>query len=86
MAYELLVSDCCEEALSKHCKKNSVLREAVDKKIRQVLENPYHFKPLGYPLQNMRRVHIGSFVLIYDVIEETKTVRLLKFSHHDEAY
>lgn len=87
MPYVLLVSDICEELIEKHCKKNYVLKNALDKKIRRILENPYHFKPLRSPLQNKRRVHIGgSLVLIYDIIEETKTIRLLKFSPHDDAY
>jgi mRNA-degrading endonuclease RelE of RelBE toxin-antitoxin system len=32
-------------------------------------------------------VHIlNCFVLIYEVLEKGKTVRLLRFSHHDDAY
>jgi len=37
-------------------------------------------------LQGLRRVHIGSFVLVYEVFENPTTVRVLKYKHHDEAY
>lgn len=86
MAYELVISDACEDSIRKHCKKNPALKTALDKKIAQILANPHHFKPLRKPLQNSRRVHIGSFVLIYEVLEETNSIRLLKFSHPDDAY
>ena len=87
MPYELLISDVCEESIYKLCRKNSTLNDALSKKIKQILEDPYRFKPLKKPLNNRRRVHImKSFVLSYDIIEETKMVRLLKFSHHDDAY
>ncbi|RLG18639.1 type II toxin-antitoxin system RelE/ParE family toxin [Candidatus Micrarchaeota archaeon] len=85
--YSLEVERSCEAVIRKRCKKNKVLREALEKKIKQVLVNPHAFKPLRAPLENTWRVHIlGSFVLIYDIDEKRKVVRLLKFAHHDEAY
>ena len=86
MAYELDISDVCEEAIKKHGKKNAALKTALEKKMAQILENPHHFKPLKNPLQNKRRVQLGSFVLIYGIDEQTRTVKFLRFSHHDDAY
>jgi len=86
MAYELEISDVCGESIKKYCKKNAALKTALEKKIRQILENPHHFKPLRNPLQNKRRVQLGSFVLIYEIDEQTRTLKFLKFSHHDDAY
>jgi mRNA-degrading endonuclease RelE of RelBE toxin-antitoxin system len=55
--------------------------------VDQILEDPYRFKPLRAPLQNQRSVHVmGCFVLVYEIVETGKTVRLLRFRHHDEAY
>jgi len=35
----------------------------------------------------VRRVHVQtSFVLLFEVMEDTKTVRLIALKHHDEAY
>jgi YafQ family addiction module toxin component len=70
----------------KLAKKDKVQLEAINKKITQIVADPYQFKPLKHPLEGLRRVHIGSFVLIYEVIENSKTVRVLKYKHHDEAY
>ncbi len=76
----------CEEQIRKLTRKNRGLSEALGHKISEILENPHHYKPLGNALHGTRRVHIAAcFVLIYE-IEEPSTVRLLRFSHHDEAY
>ena len=66
-------------------RKNRALGDALRNKISEILENPHHYKPLGNVLHGTRRVHIGSFVLIYEIAEPS-IVRLLRFSHHDEAY
>jgi len=55
-------------------------------KIQQMLEDPYQFKPLKHPLEGLRRVHNGSFVLIYEGVENLKKVRVIKYKHHDLAY
>ncbi|MFH1520854.1 MAG: type II toxin-antitoxin system RelE/ParE family toxin [Candidatus Micrarchaeota archaeon] len=87
MSFSLEYEVNCQKDIKKYCKKNKVLENALRKKIVQILDDPHRFKPLKAPLQNKRRVHIlNCFVLIYDVVEETKSVRLLKFSHHDDAY
>jgi len=49
-------------------------------------ENPHHYKPLRNVLKNKRRVHIGNFVLIFEILEEDKIVVFHTFKHHDEAY
>jgi mRNA-degrading endonuclease RelE of RelBE toxin-antitoxin system len=87
MIYSLEYSLECKKEVKRLCKNNRPLREALEKKVVQVLEAPYHFKPLKKPLQNQRRVHIlNCFVLAYEILEKQKAVRLLKFSHHDKAY
>ena len=67
-------------------KKDRMQLEAVNKKIQQILDDPLQFKPLKHPLEGLRRVPVGSFVLIYEVFENPKRVRVLKYKHHDEAY
>ena len=46
--------------------------EAVNNKIQQILADPLQFKPLKHPLEGLRRGHVGSFVLIYEVFENPK--------------
>ncbi len=85
--YVLDTSREAEEAISRLCKKNKPLRDALDKKILEIIAFPQRFKPLRAPLQNQRRVHIlKSFVLTYEVLEAAKAVRLIRFAHHDDAY
>jgi len=87
MSYSLFIEEKCKKRIEKATSKNSEFKKALENKIKHILENPYDFKPLRKPLQNKRRVHIlKSFVLIYDIIEETKTVRLLEINHHDNIY
>ena len=66
-------------------KNNKTLEIALEKAINRVLLNPEHFKPLRWPLENTRRVHVlSSFVLVYDIKRDS--VRLLRFDHHDNVY
>lgn len=67
-------------------KKDLAQFEALCRKINDVLENPQQFKPLKSPMQHLRRVHIGSFVLVYDIDEDRKVVIIRRYEHHDNVY
>ena len=84
--YSLEIEQEVYKAFKKLAKKDPKQLKAVKKKVEQVLGDPFQFKPLKHPLEGLWRVHVGSFVLIYEVRENPKTVRLLKYKHHDEAY
>jgi YafQ family addiction module toxin component len=84
--YCLEIEEDVVKVFKKLGKKDRKQLEAVNKKIRQILADPLQFKPLKHPLESLRRVHVGSFVLIYEVIENPKRVRVLKYKHHDLAY
>jgi YafQ family addiction module toxin component len=84
--YSLEIEEDVSKTFRKLLKKDRVQLEAINKKIIQILSDPYQFKPLRYPLNGLRRVHIGSFVLIYRVNENSATVQIIKYTHHDEAY
>ena len=87
MSYSLEIHPKCREEISKLCRKNLVLEEALRKKMNEILENPQHYKPLKYDLAGERRVHImKSLVLRFEIDEKNKLVRFLAFSHHDNAY
>ena len=72
--------------LEKLAKRDKRLYTAVQKKVLQVIENPYRGKPLKEKLKGKRRAHIGHFVLIYRINEREHKVIFLEFAHHDEAY
>ncbi len=87
MAYGISIHPKCLQEIKKLCNKNPVLQEALRKKMNEVAESPYHYKPLKYDLAGERRVHIlKSFVLKYEIDEANKFVRFIFFGHHDDAY
>src|SRR3989344_4503690 len=68
-------------------KKNPVLRDALEKKINEIVKNPQDYKPLKNDLAGERRVHImKSFVLKFEIDNINRIVTFIMFGHHDEAY
>lgn len=87
MDYNLIIPEELDRKFFKLAKKDKKQLEIIDKKIKQILENPYHFKPLRQDMSGIRRVHIGkSFVLTYEVLENEKIIKLLDYEHHDNIY
>ncbi len=87
MNYNLCISEELNKKFDKLSKKNKKQLEIINKKVQQILENPYHFKPLRGDMYGSRRVHIDkSFVLIYEIDEINKIVKLLDYDHHDNIY
>jgi len=87
MSYALFIDDGLKRVFSKIKKKDTLHAEILKKKIRSILLNPYHFKPLRGNMSGIRRVHVGkSFVLTYEILEDKKVVRLLDYDHHDKIY
>ncbi len=76
-----------DEIFKKLAKKDPKKLETISNKLKEVLKDPYRFKPLGNVMKGLRRVHIDkSFVLIYSIDEKDKTVILEDFDHHDNIY
>jgi len=86
MSYSLYIPDHLDKIFSKLAHRDKTQLEAINKKIKQILENPHHFKPLRGAMKGERRVHIESFVLTYEIDEQNKVVRLLDYDHHDNIY
>jgi YafQ family addiction module toxin component len=84
--YNLEIRESVDKIFSRLAKKDKVSFEYINKKIREIRESPHHFKPLRAPMQNYRRVHIGNFVLVYSIDENSKTVIIERYKHHDEVY
>lgn len=85
-SFVLIIEKDLEKKILKLKKKDKALYTVLYKKIIQIVENPYIGKPLRNVLKNKRRVHVGSFVLIYEINEKEKKIVLLKFEHHDKVY
>lgn len=72
--------------LKKMAEKDPARYTEVFNKILLVAENPLIGKPLRNILKGKRRVHIGPFVLIYEICENENKILFLEMEHHDEAY
>lgn len=84
--YVLETREHVDKIFSKLAKKNPNQMEIISKKIQEILEEPHRFKPMRFPLAGRRRVHFGSFVLLFSIDEQRKTVILEDYEHHDRIY
>lgn len=87
LLYELKRKKRLDKIFEKLAKKDTIALEAIQKKTKQIIKDPYRFKPLSNKMKNIRRVHIKAhFVLTYKIIEQEKIVELLDYDHHDKIY
>ncbi len=85
--YRVIIQPDVDKIFKKMEKKNRATLRIINKKLKEILQNPTVYKPLRSPLQNIRRVHIEkSFVLLFSVDEKEKTVTIIDYAHHDDAY
>ena len=84
MAYSVEFSAEFDKSMKKLKKKDKIIFEQIQKKLIEIVENPEHFKPLRNVLAGYRRLHFGSFALIYTI--EGNVVRIISLDHHDRAY
>jgi YafQ family addiction module toxin component len=83
--YEL--SDHLKKVFKKLSKKDKLLYEAAMKKIRDILMSDNldeQYKNLKYGMKGSKRVHVGSFVLVFRVVGEK--LYFDDFDHHDKIY
>ncbi len=81
---EAVFSDEFKVQLKKLKKKDKIMFERVHKKIKQILLEPTHLKHLKNILKGEQRVHLGPFVLKFEVKENK--IYFITFKHHDSAY
>jgi YafQ family addiction module toxin component len=84
--YSIINSPKVDLIFRKLARKNPKQLGAITRKLEQIAETPYRFKPLSNILKGRRRVHFGSFVIVYSIDETNKTVKLLDYDHHDNVY
>lgn len=84
--YEVEIREGLDRTFRKLAKRDRAQLEAITKKVKEIAEDPHAYKPLRAPLAGKRRVHIGSFVLLFSIDEARKTAVLEDYAHHDEVY
>ncbi len=65
-------------------KKNRDLKDRVQKKIRDILENPEIGETLSQSLAGYRSCHVGNWIVIYKIVGTE--IWFVNFDHHDYAY
>ena len=75
-----------EATFRKMWRKDPVRFSQIEKKLRELAENPEIGKPLKKPLKGFRRLHIGHFVLMYKIDQKNEKITLVDYDHHDEIY
>jgi len=76
--YSCQLRKSVEEVFHKLSKKNPKQLYIIEKKISEILKNPHHYK-------NFKSID-KSYVLVYSVNEEAKTIIIEDYEHHDNIY
>ena len=82
--YKVIISPKLDKILKKQKRKNPQIALEIEKQINKVANFPEVGKPLRHDMKHQRRVHIGSFVLTYEIWEDK--ILFLDFDHHDKVY
>lgn len=87
MMYTLYYKPNIDKIFRNLAKKNPKQLEIISKKLDEIVQDPHRYKNLRYPLNNWKRVHINKhFVLTFSIDEDTKTVILEDYEHHEKIY
>jgi mRNA-degrading endonuclease RelE of RelBE toxin-antitoxin system len=88
MSFRIIVSDDLRKTLVILKRKDTTMFQMVEKKIMQIASldsvSIQHFKNLHSPLSHYKRVHLGSYVLLFRV--QGNTIIFDAFEHHDKIY
>ncbi len=88
MSFRVIISDELKKTLIILKRKDKTMYQIIEKKILQIASldsiSIQHFKNLRSPLSDFKRVHLGSYVLIFHV--QTDKIIFEAFEHHDEIY
>lgn len=86
MNFEIVPDPKIDAILRKMWQKDSARFNQIEKKLRELSENPEIGKPLKKPLKGFWRLHIGHYVLIYKTGKKNQKITLVDYAHHDEIY
>jgi mRNA-degrading endonuclease RelE of RelBE toxin-antitoxin system len=88
MSFRIIISDDLRKTLVILKRKDKTMFQMVEKKILQIASldsiSLQHFKNLRSPLSDFKRVHLGSYVLLFHV--QANSIIFDAFEHHDKIY
>jgi mRNA interferase RelE/StbE len=60
------------------------IKKSIENKL---VHNPLDFgKPLQYSLKGLRRLRVGDYRVIFQILNDEKTVLIVKIGHRKEVY
>ena len=81
------ISGELRKILKKLSKKDNKLYQQVLKKMEEIVDGDAgHYKNLRRPMQHFKRVHVGSFALVFKYDGEKDEIIFEDFQHHDFIY
>lgn len=85
-SYEIRPS--LQKILSKLSKRDKSAYEQVLNKIEEIInaQSIEHYKNLRYDLKDLKRVHVGHFVLVFSFDKKANIITFEDFDHHDNIY
>lgn len=84
MKYRFQFTPFFEKQMKKLKQKDIILFERLTKKLKEIAQNPEHYKPLRNVLAGCRGVHLDPFVIVFEIKGDLIIVHYVK--HHDGAY
>lgn len=80
----IIYAEKFERALCVWKKKDGRIFQSIVNQIEKIIREPEIGKPLRHTMKGRRRIHVGSFVLVYEFHNEE--LRFIEFDHHDKIY
>lgn len=84
MAYIPRSSPRFDKNFKRLTKKNRDLKDRVQKKIREILENPEIGETLSQSLAGYRSCHVGNWIVIYKIVG--REIWFVNFEHQDQTF
>ena len=84
LAMRIVYASRFEDILTKLKKKNRTLFRIIVSQIEKIIREPEIGKSLRHAMKSRRRLHVGSFVLVYEFHNDE--LRFVDFDHHDRIY
>lgn len=84
MAYKVRRSELFKAKYKDLTEKDKGLEIRLQKKMRQVVENPERSDVKKYNLKGVYGVHVNPYVILYRIVGDV--VEFLNVDHHDKIY
>jgi len=86
--YNYEIKPSLQKILNRVSKKDKELYLQILKKIEEIIscDSVEHYKNLRYDLKDLKRVHIGHFVLAFKFDKKINLISFEDFEHHNNIY